>query len=166
MVRIGIWPLTFRNFPFITGFKEFRALAACGAKVVWAAKSLLGQQVGIVLSLPRTGSLGGDRTLGATFVSRTPSDATLQTCCARHRSRWPVVGASKSRPPKKRTNSSQLKACFANALIQRWSAGLASPKPKVSQHSRRNRSLLLKPMFSMVPACNNQTLFQSFVLIQ
>lgn len=71
--------------------QKVSALATCGAKVVWAAKSLLGQQVGIVLSLPQTGSLGGNRTLGATFVSRNVSDATLQTCCARHRSRWPLV---------------------------------------------------------------------------
>ena len=34
------------------------ALATCGAKAAWAAKTPLGQQTGDVLSLPRIGSLG------------------------------------------------------------------------------------------------------------
>ena len=82
VVRIGIWPLTFPNFPFITGFKEFPRRNR--------SESGLGGQLTV-----RTTSwhciVGGDRTLGATFVSRTPSDATLQTCCALNRSRRPLV---------------------------------------------------------------------------
>ena len=46
-------------------------LATCAAKAAWAAKKTLGQQIGVVLSLPRIGSLGGQcaqlSSVGATF---------------------------------------------------------------------------------------------------
>ena len=41
---------------------------------------------------------------------------------------------------------------------------MASPKPKVCQQSGRNKSQMLRSMTSMVPACNNQTLFQAIVI--
>ena len=57
VVRIGNWRLS--HSPLDT--KSF-ALATRGAKAARASKTMLGEQIGDVLALPRVGSLGGGST--------------------------------------------------------------------------------------------------------